>query len=277
MDIKQGTEAVVEGFADAENRKLLLKVLMSVDGEGAPREVVHEACTRNVELLSAHKKSIETLLHSGAPDEEAASSGGKKRGLNWLLQDSTPEQVREEKRWTKLLCDQDTLLQNFWLKSRVGLCLESLADVMPQYTEKDLVVCHRQNAKGAWKCELWTKRDFGPRELAFAPLSSQIKETHLTLSANCQIGVPVYGEGSGRSMAIDGRSRASLASKDLLDPSEHTGSLFWIVERTTEKLQANMALEQISWEHKVALHLPSRRNSTPWRRRPRTSPACRCL
>ena len=28
------------------------------------------------------------------------------------------------------------------------------ASVMPQHTEKDLVVCHRQNAKGAWKCEL---------------------------------------------------------------------------------------------------------------------------
>ena len=62
------------------------------------REVVHEACSRNVELLNANKKSIETLLHSGAPGEEAASSGGKKRGLNWLLQDSSPEQVREEKR-----------------------------------------------------------------------------------------------------------------------------------------------------------------------------------
>ena len=212
------------------------------------REVVHEACTRNVELLNAHKKSIETLLDEGAPHEEASSSGGKKRGSSWLLQGSSPEQVREEKQWTKLLCDEDTLLQNFWLRSRVGLCLESLASVMPRYTEKDLVVCHRQNAKGAWTCELWTKRDFGPRELAFAPLSSQIKETHLTLSANCQIGVPVHGGGSspdGRFLAIDGRSRASLASKDRLDPSEHTGSLFWLVERSPEKSQASMVLEQI--------------------------------
>ena len=167
--------------------------------------------------------------------------------------------MREEKHWTELLCDQDTLLQNFWLRSRVGLCLESLASVMPQYTEKDLAVCHRQNAKGAWKCELWTKRDFGPRELLFAPLSSQIKETHLTLSANCQIGVPVHGDGSspkGRFLSIDGRSRASLAAKGLVDHCEHTGSLFWVVERTTEKLQANMALETISWEHTVTLHLP---------------------
>ena len=259
MDVKQGTEATVEGFADAENRKLLIKVLMTLEGEGAPREVVHEACSRNLELRSAQKKSIEGLLHTGGTHEEAASSGGKKRGPNWILQGSPPEQVREEKLWTKLLSDQDNLLQHFWLRSRVGLCLESLASVMPQYTEKDLVVCHRQNSKGAWKCELWTKRDFGTRELAFAPLSSQIKETHLTLAANCQIGVPVHGEGAspnGRCLAIDGRTRASLASKDLLDPSEHTGSLFWIVERTSERSHANMVLEQISWEHKVTLNLP---------------------
>ena len=97
MDIKQGTEAVVEGFAGAENRKLLIKVLMPVEGEGAPREVVHEACSRHMELASAHKKSIESLLDAGASHEEAASSGGKKRGSNWLLQGSSPEQVREDK------------------------------------------------------------------------------------------------------------------------------------------------------------------------------------
>ena len=96
MDIKQGTEGVVEGFADAENRKLLIKVLLTEQGSGAPREVVHEACPRNVELRSPPKKSIESLLAAGGPHEQAASAGGQKRGTNWLLQGSPPELVNRK-------------------------------------------------------------------------------------------------------------------------------------------------------------------------------------
>ena len=96
MDINKGTEGVVEGFADAENRKLLIKVLLTEQGSGAPREVVHEACPRNVELRSPPKKSIESLLTAGGPHEQAASAGGQKRGTNWLLQGSPPELVNRK-------------------------------------------------------------------------------------------------------------------------------------------------------------------------------------
>ena len=145
------------------------------------------------------------------------------------------------------------------------VCLESLVDAVPSYTEKDLVVCHRQNSSGAWKCELWTKRDFEKRELVFAPMSSQLKETHLSFAHNCVIGVPQHGPGAPSeplALALDGRGRASLASQNLVDQSEHTGSLFWLVQRVSPQEPANMALDLVGWSHKVTLFPPSRRYSS---------------
>merc|ERR1712214_47196 len=69
--------------------------------------------------------------------------------------------------------------------------------------------------------------------------------------ANCPIGVPAYGPGKhpeGHAMALDGRTRICIASKDLIDGAEHTGPLFWLVHRTSDSAQANMALEEPSCE-----------------------------
>ena len=122
-----------------------------------------------------------------------------------------------------------------------------------------------QDEAGAWKCELWTKRAFGPNELAFAPLSSQLKDTHLTIAAHIPVGLPRHGAGAhpdGGSLALDGRSRTSLAAEKLVDTTEHRGSLFWLVQRCSDAKSANMSLEPVAWEHKVILRLPFKKDRT---------------
>ena len=139
------------------------------------------------------------------------------------------------------------------------MSLEFLAENMPVYTEKDLAVCHRRTPLGIWKCELWTKRDFKPLELAFAPLSSQIKETHLHLNANCIVGLPSHGPGAHPDngfLALDGRTRTSLAHENLVDNQAHRGNLFWLVQRVADENLGNMVLEPSSWSCKVNLALP---------------------
>ena len=42
-DVRAGTPATVVGFADAESRKLLIKVLMTLEEADIPHEVVHHA------------------------------------------------------------------------------------------------------------------------------------------------------------------------------------------------------------------------------------------
>ena len=50
-----------------------------------------------------------------------------------------------------------------------------------------------------------------------------------------------------------------MAKEGVLDEQEHTGSLFWLVTRTSEAPAANLSLEPVAWEHKVALTLPAKK------------------
>ena len=136
--------------------------------------------------------------------------------------------------------------------------LQALVEALPHYTPKDLAVIQRQNAHGAWRSELWTKREFAPRELIFAPSSSQLKETHAMCAANCPIGLPAYGPGKhpeGHIMALDGRTRTCIARKGLIDGEEHTGCLFWLVHRTSDCTETSISLEQPSFEMNCTVHL----------------------
>ena len=56
-----------------------------------------------------------------------------------------------------------------YLKGRISMVLQQLADAAPLYSEEDLIVAHRTDSKGAPSQEVWTARDLGPRELLSAP------------------------------------------------------------------------------------------------------------
>ena len=254
-DIPEGTEGIVEGFADPQGRKVLVKVNLSVPGEGK-KDVTHEVTVRNLQLSTEYNKKKEAKpVESGTP-----SSGSSGKGCPaWLLEGSDESSVKIEAGWHKLLSDNDDLNKNFWVKGRVATALEALHESLPTYTDKDLVVCHRMNEKGIWKDELWTKKDFKANELLFAPLVSQVKETHLTLQSNVVLQFPRHGRGAtvaNQVLALDGRGKTSLAKAGSLDASEHKGTLFWLVNKTIVPAEGNMVLQPVHWEHHVTLHMP---------------------
>ena len=198
-------------------------------------------------------------------EEDASGSSQEPKGTkraappDWALLDSDPASVQLEPKWSKLLSDEGKANKLFWLKSSIGKCPESLHLVVPQYTEKDLVVLHRKNEKGSWKTELWTKRDFSPSELLFAPLSNQLKETHLMALANVQVGIPKYGSGAhpeGGNLSLDGRGSTVLAEPGRVDSQEHLGNLFWLVQRTSDKAKVNLTLESVAMQQQVTLNFP---------------------
>ena len=258
-DIVEGTEGTVEGFADAQGRKVLVTVNLNIPGLGA-KDVTHEVTVRNLQLTSDFKKAKQAPESKDDGQKAEGSSGSAGKSCpSWLLGDSDQSSVKTEAGWPKLLSDFEDLNKNFWLKSRVGTVLEALSESLPTYSEKDLVVCHRMNDKGIWKDELWTKRDFSAGELMFAPLVSQLKETHLTLQSNVVLSFPRHGRGAspgGQALALDGRGKSILAKTGTIDAAEHTGNLFWLVGKTIHKAESNMTLEPVSWEHHVTLTLP---------------------
>ena len=123
--------------------------------------------------------------------------------------------IKQTKRSRSLLCDKDELMRLWYLKSRVASGLEALREVLPQFTEKDLVVAKRQNKQGAWRSEPWTNRDFNAYAIILAPYTSQLKYTHLTQSAHAVVGLRKHGVGAhpeGGSLVLDGRTRTFCRS-----------------------------------------------------------------
>ena len=49
-------------------------------------------------------------------------------------------------------------------------------------------------------------------------------------------------------MALDGRCRSQLASKDMIDPEEHTGSLYWAISRTQDLKKVNLEPELFKFQ-----------------------------
>ena len=263
-DLVEGTEGVIEGFTDSDEKKVLLKVSLEVS-KGRHQEVTRPVFPRNLQLSNDYKlteagKSVEAASSSGPSGTSKESKKSKKPDVpQFLLQTSESSQVKEEKGWQKLLADEDILNRSFWLKSRVGLMLQGLQESLPTYTDKDLIICHRQNKMGLWKDELWTKRAFEPNELILAPLVSQIKDTRLTNQANMVLGLPRHGRGAhpeNGGLALDGRGKTRLAKEGVLDENEYKGVLYWLVTRASNASEANMALENVSAEQHMTLYMP---------------------
>ena len=261
-DIVVGASGTVEGYADPEHRQVLMKIHFEHPPDG-PQSFVYPVTTRNIKLTSAPGQEAEAEAEAGAEEGQApsatASGASDKKIPSWLLGDSEPSAVKVEKGWSKLLADSDTLNRNFWLKGRISVCLEALANSIPKFGPEDLVVVHRQNEKGVWRDELWTKRHFAANELILAPLTPQVKDTHLTACAHAPVGIPRVGKGShpeGASLALDGRLRNLIAHAGSIDANQHTGTLFWLVGRTQDASEANVHLESITYGHHIEVHLP---------------------
>ena len=258
-DIVEGTSGTIEGFVDTNKNQVLLKVKIKLPN-GTSKEVIQAAYPRNLQKTSEWTLSQAALASEKTSTKSGSGSGSSASSVpEWLLGSSDPDKVKEVKDWKNLLAESDTLIKVFGLKGRIGVALEALQEQVPTYTSKDFVVINRQNSFGIWQSEVWTKRAFKEKEILFAPLSSQLKDTHLMASANAVVGLPKHGRGAHpeqQTLALDGRSRSRLAHKDTVDSQEHKGNLFWIVGRTPSPSEANMTLENTSFEQKVTLVLP---------------------
>ena len=170
-DITQGTEGVIEGWADPEMRLVLLKVVVKTGAKA--KEVVQSCYPRNLQLTSEY--DLSKAGASGSATEpsqdqsEEPGAGSQKKG-QWAFLDSPPENVQFEKKWTSLQADGDNLTKAMFRKGRMSTSLEALTEALPKFAEKDLVIVQRKSDKGLWKCEVWTKRDFEPMEILLGPV-----------------------------------------------------------------------------------------------------------
>ena len=97
-------------------------------------------------------------------------------------------------------------------------------------------------------------------EILLGPVSSQIKDTHLMASAHAVVTLPTHGRGAhpeNQTLALDGRSRHMMANKGSCSPEDHTGSLYWMVSRTTQAMEANLVFDTCSLQRQIKVTLPA--------------------
>ena len=277
-DIRIGHKGTVEDIPDSGGNYVIIKVLVDLPGNKKPTEVKRKVPHTNI-TLEADWNLMQCGVGVEDPEPKKTQEDNGDAGpsgtisnnsvFKFLLDQGSSDSgsssstcVKVETQWTKLLGDADTLCQAFWLKSKVGLLLETLHEYLPTYSEKDLVVAHRKlEESGAFTTEVWTRRDFAANEILLAPFSSQLKDTHITKAANATLGIPKHGRGSCpgfENLALDGRTRSTMAKQGTIDnPDELTGSLFWLITRTSKGSEANLVKESIGGEIYTNLKLPS--------------------
>ena len=274
-DLPVGLQGTIEGWADAEMRQVLFQAEMVIDKK---KKVVQQSCfPRNLMLTTEYnlwKSGEEGRGKAGpgvpgdtpgpeelaGPEEDGDSqTPSLKKGLEWVLQESAPTDVKVESKFRELLTDNEKTLKEQFLRARVFLVLEALLEELPCYTDKDFLIVNRKNDKGVWNTEIHTKRDFGALEIQLAPVSSQLKSTHLTQGSNASVTLPKHGRGAhhdNQALALDGRGSKIIAREGALDDEKHLRALFWVVGRTEDKKACNMAYKNVTWEYQVKFNNP---------------------
>ena len=118
-DVMEGTSGVIEGWADLEQRQVLLKVVLNL--ASGPKTVVQEAYPRNLKLTSEYNEAKGT--GEALPEEPSSSSGSndnKAGAPEWALEGCEPDRVKVEPSLKNLSADFDKAMKSFLLRSRVG-------------------------------------------------------------------------------------------------------------------------------------------------------------
>ena len=134
--------------------------------------------------------------------------------------------------------------------------------------EKDFDAIHRApKAGGAERessVEVWTRRCFAANEIILAPCTSEIKDRYWTYSKAVMVNLPRSTSRAlgGKTLALDGRLRANFVEarqQNLGCPQQDAqfGSLFFAIERTTEKDQANLFLQYATMPLTSSVTLPN--------------------
>ena len=169
------------------------------------------------------------------------------------------EELRVLTNWRELVTDHDSLAKTTALRGRIATGLHALYEAMKPVGPADVLIAQRKAPSGEWSCEVWTKRSFLAWELMLVPHTTQLKDSHLMWNYHAVVTVPKQGRGAhpeNMTLALDGRGKGMMAHDGTIGASEHKGSLFWMVTRTTDPDEANLEFDTVTWEQKIQVHLP---------------------
>ena len=121
-DVPEGSEGVIEGYADAESVKVIIKLFLKGPG-GKAMSVTHAVYPRNLQLTSDYRLATAgEQASSGEPGRACSSTDDpgtaedSKNAPKWVLGESEPRDVHVETKWASMLADGDDLTKTMNVK-----------------------------------------------------------------------------------------------------------------------------------------------------------------
>ena len=280
-DINLGTQGILLAWAADDHSKAQVQVDLEV-----PRVYKEKVSGKKV-IKHTHVTSSRNLLrldkylaaHADDSDDTESSdeddgAGGKKltpRNHAWLndhLDEDERTKVTLLGKWAHLveLHDHGDAMQTAFCKSASVTMMRLALEELPPLDNDDLLVCEREirnpRLGGATSVrEVWTKKAFQPGALCLAPVTSSLMDRLWTAKRAASIDVPAAGPFSypkKRTLAMDGRLDGDIGV-------EGSGNIFWTIQRTEDRRQANLILEQVEVSLSCRVNLPRRkRTCTMW-------------
>ena len=293
-DVNEGTKALVKGYGNDKHTQFLinhkievpLKKPLDTKTTFAPKTKTttqdFTSCTfpRNLELAEKYekdealkkadekaKKAEEEALNT---PEKTVTPGSSVKKYKWLwenIEEADRTEVKPDEKWAGQISDEDNLVRIYNLKSITAVGLHSMYQTLPTFSEKDFVLCHRQQMpKGTWHLEVWTSRAFTAGEILIGPMCTDIRDRMWSTHASVLIQLPLNGDSSHpekKHMVLEGKGRQSIATPKLLDDEGHRGGLFWAITRQGDKTKEhNLTIETVTWEASMILKLPGGRKKS---------------
>jgi hypothetical protein len=157
-DILEGIEGVIEGWVDIEQRQVLLTVITDRPS-GANQSITKETYTKNLKLTKEYQESKGGHADPGKEQHSRSRAPSSAKAdpcecLECALGESDASSVKTEPSFKTLHADCDMNIKLMYIRSRIGVTMEALAESLPSYSGKDFLVVHKKNNKGLWKDEL---------------------------------------------------------------------------------------------------------------------------
>ena len=269
QQVPMGTKGIIKGFC---HEHVFVEVLIEAYKKKTLKIqnnaiVIVKTFPKNLERASVYEaiKKDKAISKAAETREDPPAIEETHTGFEWLSEHPSVSdlqaEVRVEKQWEKFISDQDDVARGWALKGKISMGLMTLYETLPKFTPKDLVVCHRQSTgNGFWNIEVWTHRDFKPRELIIGAISTDIRSRNWSPRAFALVGLPRQGPSrhpEGTALAIDGRGQGVLAASKTIDEEEHRGCIFWAIKRVYDPTQEhNLILNMVTWDASMSFQLP---------------------
>ena len=246
-DLRAGIQGKVLEVAE-DGKKV--KIQADVMHHGAPAVFVDWIMSKN---LRPFKEEDTTPLKSNPVPEVICQGHPTDKSCEWVED------------WTSLIEDQGPKARLDYIKGLTSMAMGLVQQHMPQYSEKDLGVIHRQNHHGAKSTEVWTLRTFAPGQLMFSPVTNELKTRMFTHNTCVHVNLGREAIPDNKLLALDGRGKTHLSHEI---KREHvpvsTGSLFWAIQRTSNAFDANLSLVRCTLTFpEIKLTIPGQTTHNP--------------